>query len=438
MKRTEFTAKTKQEKIEYITSNNKTVFDLLKIDINSLDESNLVHLFDLTETYSTLSDQTKALPEKLNAVAVTATGQFQDALNKTEIPEDVKDTVIGYFKMLIVPALTGCSKYVQSGLEKASGHMQDRIKNAGVYEKIVAVGIVDILAKTIEFRKKIDSQFPGWSDTIIAAASAGLVNIIGVYSPAAAQIIKSLKLVEGVQSFLKVENLEGVLKNINTKLEEINQDKLLAEIQKTGEKNAELAAICGTSAEAVQKIGFDQAKVEKAITQANSQPNTKEFIKYICTLTDQMPTTSTDSTKKFKDLETSIIKVAANNLNAADMKKFEVVLKEKMLEAEKIYGKTFEKDKNVFEKIVYAQTSSQFLVSSLSEFKSKLPIDSQGRATTKVFEKETKALVQQALPNIGQDVSKQAKKAPIFAKELGLDLKMELKINKFAQQGAAR
>lgn len=438
MKRTEFAAKTKQQKVEYITTNNKTVFDLLRVDIDSLEESNLVHLFDLTETYSTLSDQTKALPDKLNAVAITATGQFQDALNKTEIPEDVKDAAVGYFKMLIVPALTGCSKYIQSGFEKASGHLQDRMKNAGVYEKIVAVGVVDILNKTIEFRKKIDSQFPGWSDTIMAAAGAGLVSIIGVYSPATAQVIKSLKLVEGVQSFLKVENLEGVLKTINTKLEEINEDKILAEIHKTGEKTAELATICEASVGSVQKIGFDLSKLEKAIIQANSQPNTKEFIKYICTLTDQMPTTSDDLSKKFKDLENSITKLAAGNLNAADMKKFEVVLKEKMLEAEKTYGKSFEKDKNVFEKIVYAQTCNQILNLTISEFKSKMPTDSQGRATTEVFAKEAKALIQQALPNLSQDISKQAKKAPVFAKELGLDLKMELKINNSAQQGATR
>jgi|GEM_PF-5032643 len=429
MKRADFAAKNTLQKIEYLSTNNKSIFDLLKVDITTLSDEKLIYLYDFSETFYTISDQAKELPVKLDAAAKTATAQFEDALKKTDLPENVKSTSLHIFKTLIVPAVGFCSKHIQEGYKKA---------NARVVDKIATVGVIEILEKIIEFRKQIDSQFPGMSDTIISAASSGLVTIIGLYWPTVGQTLKTLKLAENVQSFLKVDNLETVIKTLNSKLEEVTQDKLLAEVHKIGEKTAELATLSNVPAEAIQKIGFNLETLEKTITQANAQDNVKEFVKYLGTVMDKMPAANTELSKRLNDLEASIIKIAANNLNAADMKKFEVTLKEKMLEVEETYGESFEKGKNVFEKIVYAQTCNNILNSTIIEFKSKMPLTSQTRISTEAFVKEAKTLIQQVLPNLGLDVTKQAKKAPLFARELGLDLKMELKINNFAQQGATR
>lgn len=429
MKRAEFTAKDTKQKIEYLSTNNKNIFDLLKVDISSLSDENLIYLYDFSETFYTISDQTKELPVKLDAVAKTATAQFKDALEKTDLPDHIKSASLEVFKSLIVPAVDSCSKHIQEGYKKASVRAMD---------KMAAIGVIEVLEKMIEFRKKIDSQFPGMSDMIISAASSGFVTIIGLYWPTVGQALTTLKLAENVQSFLKVDSLETVIKTLNNRLEEVKQDKLLAEIHKAGEKTAELATLCQVPVQAIQKIGFNLETLEKTIAQANTQNNVKEFVKYLGTVMDNTPATNLELSEKLQNLESSIIKSAAGSLNAADMKKFEVTLKEKMQEVEKTYGKVFEKDKNIFEKIISAQTSTNILNSAIDEFKNKLPKNTQNRSTTETFSKEVKLLIKEALPNLSHNLTKQAKKVPAFAKELGLDLKMELKINKTVQQSASR
>ena len=429
MKRSEFAAKTTQEKIEYLSNNNRTVFDLLKVDISSLEDQKLIYLYDLSETYTVISDQTKEVAAKLDHVSKTAAAQFKDALEATGLSQMEKTVAVEIFKAVIVPAVNSCSKYLREGYKKA---------NTRFYEGLAAVGTVGILEKMIEFRNQIDKRFPGTSDMIISAAGAGLTGLVAAYWPTAAETLKTFKLVENVQSFLKVESLESTIKNLNDKFDEIKKDKQLAEIHKTGEKIAELATITKVPIEALQKIGFNLESVEKTITQARTNEASKEFIKYLGSTADKMPATSEDLSKHLQQLEASLIKSASNNLNAEDIKKFEAVLSVKMQEVEKTYAASFEKDKNIYEKLICAQNSSNILTSAINDFKNKLPSTSQNRASTEAFAKEAKSIIKEELPNLTHEITRQAKKAPILAKELGLDLKMELKVQQSVQQGVSR
>ena len=184
-------------------------------------------------------------------------------------------------------------------------------------------------------------------------------------------------------------------------------------------------------------MGFNLGSVEKVITQVQANETAKEFIKYLGTAVDKMPATATELSEHMQKLEASIIKSAGGNLNAEAMKDFKAALSTKMQEAEKAYAKTFEKG-NIFEKFICAQNASDILTAAIGEFKSKLPKTSQGKASAEAFAKEAKSIIKEALSNLTHEVTKQAKKAQVFAKELGLDLKMELKIKQSVQQGASR
>ena len=322
----------REELIALINKNAINIIPLLKQATTSLPIHQLHQLHQLSELEASAKELCGSYAAELAAYSVKAFKMLQTNLAELNLSEKDLKIANNIYKQTILIGVTKASQKLLEPLAKGEGYL---------YNKILSEQTVDILKSMLEFKKSIDQHFPGLSDKIIAASVPAITTLVATYAPPVGLVLKTTGLLSKAAEYIKTDNLEKTVKQMQTDLDKIKNTKGLAEAQELGTKLSELAETIGVPAESLQKAGITLKNIGEVVQKVSNNQEAADFLKEVCKYTEKYVPSSK---KEVEELFENIKQDALKELEANGAPKEIIADFKKMYDEESIHAELQMKD----------------------------------------------------------------------------------------------
>ena len=166
----QFNELSQNEKIKLIQQYAPHLLNSLKKSLSSLNSQELSSLFEFANLELTAKEIAKAFTTDLTNFSNIIAPLIKD-LNLSAAESSLLDNIL---KKTLVLAINKASSNLYNDLKKGEGLL---------YTTIVSENTLTVLEGILDFKKALDKNFPGLSDTLISTASPALLALVSAYSP---------------------------------------------------------------------------------------------------------------------------------------------------------------------------------------------------------------------------------------------------------------
>lgn len=272
----------------------------------------------------------------------------------SKIQEQDKGSVQQIFSDTVMRNIAGIPNALYSNMKEGKGILF----NGMMHEQVV-----DVLDSILEFKKSIDSIYPGLSDILVSAAAAGITAGVTAISPSAAVALKASGVIDIAADFLKTENLQNTVTKLRDGLEAIQHDKELNAIKQKSDKTIEVSKQTGIASSVMNKIGLS-TRALNAIADDLSKPAIRTFISDVATYAKEVLPISKDqisenvSAIKGQMLET----MRKNGVPESAIKQLDKEIDTRFEKAEKLLRNSLDQNKNFFDKVTVQQEGGKMIM----------------------------------------------------------------------------
>lgn len=346
----EFALMSLYDKLQYLSNYIIELNKYVKIDINSLSETDLNYLYDLANQNYQSNESIIKILKNINDSVLYLNNNLNNEIEKYD--ESTKEAIQETFNNIVVSSINKATEELKNDIHKKP------ILLNGTFTKCACI----VLESILKFEKAVDAIVPGGSDKLIKACFNGIVGLIGASFPIIAITIKASGLVEKMSNFFSANELTKTvesLKNYQTVLE--NNAKLLP-IYENAIKVNKVAQISGVSIQNIQNLNINDKSLDKIINVIEKDKKAKHYLADLAILNSKIPTTQEAAEQISKSIVNNLQEILSEHIQKNDTlnnykKDFNNAIEFLSTEINKLPSNS----NNVFDRICYMQnTISQF------------------------------------------------------------------------------
>lgn len=332
----------------------------LKIDPQELIPSQFATLFELAGLNGKSTEIASGFAKSLET---GAPGWLQSFVtNISPLPKDTQKKATEIFDETLLKSVNQITNNLYKGIKEGEGL---------IFNAMLSDNTVSAMESILNFKKQIDKDFPGLSDTILSAASMTITGIVCAYAPAAGVILKTTGILEKATDFLKTENLEATVDKLKAGIAEIERDKELAKLQATGIKLSELSEQTHVPTNKLQKIGLNLETLKMIGSEIIKTPSAKEFIGKLGNYADEIfPSSKEDIEKTLGQVKQATLdSLKEHNVSPETIKKIEKELDNKFEKAAEMMETALDPKATFFDKVAAQQDAARMIIDSTKDIK---------------------------------------------------------------------
>lgn len=307
------------------------------------------------------------MSSSMHDLAEGAMAYFSNGLKDTKLNDKQKNNAKSLFASMVIKRM-----------QEAAGPLSENFKEGkGVlFNAMLSQKTVDILQGILDFKKKIDEQFPGLSDAILSAAKIGIAMAMAstVQSAVVLIALDQTKIIDKSLDFFKTDNLEKTIDKLKEGLEEVNKDKKLAESMKDAEKISEITQESGIGTKVFAKLGIPSRFLDAVLDDLNTVPEVKNFMQDVAEFSQKIiPNNQEEIEATLKEITENIAEQLKQSGVAGD--DLDKIIKEVSSEVQEVsskWGQVLESDKQFFDKVIVQQECAIELMEVCGRLTSKL------------------------------------------------------------------
>ncbi|GAB4171229.1 MAG: hypothetical protein Tsb006_8180 [Rickettsiaceae bacterium] len=415
------------QKVEFIRNNAPGVLRFLRQDITELNSSDLSNLLEFINLEQLAQGLTENLTTQLTGFLSTFSNGIDSEVKKLGLSASEEKLVDNIFKKTILLAAT-----------KASAGLDQNIQSEQsiLYSYLLSEKTADILDGILEFKKQIDSHFPGASDQILSAAVPVIITLVSIYSPPAGLLLKHSGILTAATKFLQTDNLEKTVTRMYQKLDEIQEDNKLKEIHETGTKVTEIAENLGIQAPTLSKFNFSLSSARETLQEITQNDHSKRFLKAVADYArTHIPTTPEEIDTKLSLIQQNIFEeLKKHNIPTELAKKTQAIISGAMTEAETKIKKSINTGSAILTKVTHVLSSSEVLkeaANRVGSLATKAPSHAPAlQNIARLFTEQVDKHIRGDVRAIAEQMVANSKATPFARKILGVGLASELAIKK--------
>ncbi|MBA2628448.1 MAG: hypothetical protein H0U78_00210 [Rickettsiaceae bacterium] len=419
----QFNALSQNEKIKLIQQHAPHLLNFLKKGLSSLSSQELSSLFE----FANLELAAKGIAKAFTADLTNFSNIIEPIIKNLNLSKGESSLLDNILKKTLVLAINQASSNLYNDLKKGQGLL---------YTAIVSENTLTVLEGILDFKKALDKNFPGLSDTLITKASPALLALVSAYSPCLGLALKATGILSKVSDFLKTENLDKTVTSMYLSLDKIKQDKALSQIHETGTKVADIAKQVDISPSIIEKFKLTLEDAADTAQEISKNASSKRLLTVVASYAENY----IPSSKKEINEKLDVVKMAAldklkkNGVPPEIIAEVALSLDKNIEKAKSEMIKCLSKDSKIIDKVGYVLIASDILHKSEHQVQE---IGKKNPSHSEAFNECTKNLKMEVNNKVRGDTSKIAKEmtadspAKDFAKKtLGANLANEILIKR--------
>ncbi len=419
----QFNELSQNEKIKLIQQYAPHLLNSLKKTFSSLSSQELSSLFE----FANLELAAKGIAKAFTADLTNFSNIIELIIKDLNLSEGESSLLDNILKKTLVLAINKASSNLYNDLKKGEGLL---------YTAIVSENTLTVLEGILDFKKALDKNFPGLSDTLITRASPALLALVSAYSPPLGLALKATGILSKVTDFLKTENLDKTVTSMYLSLDKIKQDKSLSQIHETGTKVADIAQQVGTSPSIIEKFKLTLDEASATAQEISKNASLKRFLMVIANYAENyIPSSKKEINEKLDAVKMAALdKLKKNGVPPEIIAEVELALDKNIEKAKSEMIKCLGKYSKIIDKVGYILIAADILNKSEHQVQE---IGKKNPSHSKAFNECTTNLKMEINNKVRGDVSKLAKEmttdspAKDFAKKtLGANLANEILIKR--------
>jgi malonyl CoA-acyl carrier protein transacylase len=254
------------EKIKLITQNAPHLLSSLKKDVAQLNAQELANLFGVSQLEVTAKEATQKLNTDLSNFMTNFSSSIDSIVNGAGLTPGEQALLKNNFSKPLIFAVNVAATSMHASFKEGNGLL---------YTTLLSEKTITILEGILDFKKAIDTAFPGLTDTLISTAITGLVS---AYSPPLAVLLKSTGVTSKITDLLSTESLDKTINNMYASLDKVREDKALSKMHQVGTIAAEVAKQIGTLPSTLEKFNLTVESATEMAKEVSKNVSSKEFL----------------------------------------------------------------------------------------------------------------------------------------------------------------
>lgn len=280
---------------------------------------------------------------------------LQNIFNDLEDQEHSKE-IAKIFKETIEISIDEMERYLQEQ-EKAKEEFY-------LFEERFIEYIINIISAIITFQKQLDNLYPNLSKIIIDYLSDFLVGLLATQVPIVALAIKGSGILDALKSYISAEGLTNTLNNwkdkltqVQTKLNEVREDKVLKKQFILVKQVIEISEITGISVISIAELGLHSKSLKQIKGAISQNPKTIKSFEQIVELSKSIPHSKDSIIKTINKLATEINKILENILGVDE--RIKKTIKNELSNVKDNLIQAATPNKNIMEKLEYCYKAAK-------------------------------------------------------------------------------
>jgi predicted house-cleaning noncanonical NTP pyrophosphatase (MazG superfamily) len=339
------------------------IMEQLKIDPQHLVPNQFSTLFELSDLNQKATSIADEFAKNLESGIAYWSKSFLTNINSSDLEEKDKIKATSIFDENLLKVATQITDTIYKDLQSGKGML---------FNSMLSDNVLTAMKGLLSFKKEVDSNFSGLSDSILSAAKMAITGIVCAYSPSLGIILKTTKILDKATDFLKTENLENTVTNLKEGIDKIKKDKELSRLQEIGTEISNLAEQTNISPDRIQKIGLNIETLKMINSEIIKAPsaNTKEVIKKIGShAAKTFPHSKEDIGENLNEIREVFSKNLRDKLPPEMVTIIESKIDKKLIKANEIMEACLDSKATFFDKVAAQQDAARMILSSVDDIK---------------------------------------------------------------------